>query len=411
MISVGEAKILIGQTVPEPITETVSLADASDRILANELRAPFPQPRFTNSAMDGFAVHTQDLKGATHDHPITLPLHGVIAAGTNIVDGLPNGTCMQIMTGAPLPEGADAVVMVEDTSGFDEAPIAYYKEPVTGQHIRWQGEEVTEGEELVPTGTRITPDVVGALATAGAGEVEVYRRPKVAILGTGNELVEPGKQLVPGQIYNSNVYVLTQLAARCGAEVVSSGVIGDDQTIIRATLEKALSECDIVITTGGVSMGRFDYVKSTLLEIGVQEHFWKVAEKPGKPLFFATLEGTMIFGLPGNPVSAFILFMEYVWPVVEQIQCIKPSKKCSAVVAEKFAADPKKHRFVFGNAWWDHEQLMAQASNKQGSHMLTSALNANCIIEAPPNPNPLGPGDKVTVSFLPWVNLPMRGEE
>lgn len=403
MISVQEAQKIIGEQVSGPLTETVLLADATDRILTEDIQASFPMPRFDNSAMDGFAVRAIDTKGASTESPVFLELVGVVPAGSPGLLEVGPGQCVQCMTGAPIPKGADAIVMVENSSGFDNgAMVRVFLEAKAGKHIRWQGEEIRGRDILIAKGTRITPAELGTLATFGFGEVSVFQRPRVAIFATGDELVEPGQDLQPGQIYNSNLFVLADLVKRAGAEVVYKQVIRDDPKSLRDFMDVALRECQLVISTGGVSMGRYDYVRKVLLELKVREHFWKVAQKPGKPLFFGTVGQTLIFGLPGNPVSAFIGFMEYVWSVIEHLSGIEPAGSIEAHLVDPFPREMKKHRFLFGKAWLEQGRWMCKPSVKLGSHMLTSGLEANCIIGVSPGNDTLKKGAVVTIRLLPW---------
>ncbi len=406
MISVQEAKTIIQKHIPRLGTETVQLNKVGNRVLAQEITAEFPMPRFDNSAMDGFAVRASDTNGASQTNPVTLKMVSVSSAGSpsDVTVGL--GECAQCMTGAKIPNGADAIVMVEDTSGFsDSNSVEIYLETHSGKHIRKQGEEIKEGEVLIPNGTRITPSEIGTLASFGYGEVIVFKKPRIAIFGTGDELVEPGNKLSHGQIYNSNLYVFTDLAKRAGADIIMRRVIKDDRESLHSFLSEALKSCDMVISSGGVSMGRFDYVREVFMELGVEEHFWKVAQKPGKPLFFGTGETTLIFGLPGNPVSSYIGFMEWVWPVLETMMG-KPEKKfLTGILKESFPRDKEKYRFLFGKAWLEAGTIVCKPSAKTGSHMLSSSLEANCILGSEPGDKPLKMGEKIRVNILSWKTI------
>ena len=289
MISVKEARRIIDDHISIVPQEKVSINVAEGRVLAQDIVASFPQPRFNNSAMDGFAVRAADTKGASKKTPVDLRMVGVVSAGSlgDIVVG--PGQCAQCMTGALIPEGADAIVMVESSSGYESGPeVQMYTEVQEGQHIRRVGEEIQSGKILINDGSSITTAELGTLATFGYKDVRVYRKPRLAIFATGDELVEPGNDLLPGQIYNSNLYVFEDLVRRAGAEVTLKSVIRDDQASLKTFLTEAFYSCDMVISSGGVSMGRFDYVRDVLMELNVKEHFWRVAQKPGKPLFFGS---------------------------------------------------------------------------------------------------------------------------
>ena len=406
MISVKEASKIIDDHISIVPQEKVSINVAEGRVLAQDIVASFPQPRFNNSAMDGFAVRASDTKGASKNNPVSLMMVGVVSAGSPGDVAVGPGQCAQCMTGAPIPQGADAMVMVEYSSGYESGPeVQMYTEVQAGQHIRRVGEEIESGEVLVNNGSSITTAELGTMATFGYKDIQVYRKSRLGIFATGDELVEPGNDLLPGQIYNSNLYVFEDLVRRAGAEVTLKSVIKDDQASLKTFLTDAFYSCDMIISSGGVSMGRFDYVRDVLMELNVMEHFWRVAQKPGKPLFFGSREKALIFGLPGNPVSAFIGFMEYVWPVLEIMSGKSGSSTLSAVLDESFPREKEKTRYLFGNTWSENGQLICAPSKKVGSHMLTSSLKANCIIIAEPGDKPLKKGDQIRVRLLPWKTI------
>ena len=403
MISFQEAKSIISHNTFELESERVYITLAGNRVLGQDVVASFPSPQFDNSAMDGFAVRSRDTKGASPENPVTLTMVSISSAGTPSNVSLNPGECIQCMTGAKIPDGADAIIMVEDSSGFSDSGTAQIMiETFPGKHIRNMGEEIKEGEILIQKGTTATPSEIGTCATFGYGELVVSKKPKIAIFGTGDELIEPGKNLGEGQIYNSNLYVFKELVDRAGGEVVMQDVIKDDKDSLREFLSRALETCDVIISSGGVSMGRYDYVRDVFIELGVIEHFWKVAQKPGKPLFFGTGNSTLIFGLPGNPVSSYIGFMEWVWPVLETMMGKKESKKVTGILKKPFPREKVKYRFLFGDAWIENGQLVCQPSTKVGSHMLSSSLQANCILGTMQGDNPLQPGEPIEVNMLPW---------
>ncbi len=375
MIPFNKAKNIVQSHLFQLGNESVALNDSSGRILTEDMAASMPSPRFDNSAMDGFAVCAADTIGASQENPIELKMVSISSAGSPSDVMIGPGECAQCMTGAAIPKGADAIVMVEDTSGFTDNKIVQIMiETTPGKHIRMEGEEIKKGDML-------------------------------AIFGTGNELVEPGNTLEPGQIYNSNLYVFADLAQKAGAEVVMRDVIQDDKASLRHFLSDALDSCDVVISSGGVSMGRYDYVRDVFMELGVKEHFWKVAQKPGKPLFFGTGQDTLIFGLPGNPVSSYIGFMEWVWPALETIMGKNESEPLTGKLTESFPREPVKKRFLFGKVWIENGQLVCRPASKVGSHMLTSSLDANCILSADPEDSILNNGDKITINILPWKTV------
>ena len=406
MISLQEAKSIISNNTFELQSERVHLTLAGNRVLGQDVVASFPSPQFDNSAMDGFAVRSRDTKGASPENPVTLTMVSISSAGTPSNVSLNPGECIQCMTGAKIPDGADAIIMVEDSSGFSDAgTVQIMIETFPGKHIRKMGEEIKEGEILIQKGTTATPSEIGTCATFGYGELVVSKKPKIAIFGTGDELIEPGKNLGEGQIYNSNLYVFKELVDRAGGEVVMQDVIKDDKDSLREFLSRALETCDVIISSGGVSMGRYDYVRDVFIELGVLEHFWKVAQKPGKPLFFGTGNSTLIFGLPGNPVSSYIGFMEWVWPVLETMMGKKESKKVTGILKKPFPREKVKYRFLFGDAWIENGQLVCQPSTKVGSHMLSSSLESNCILGCDPGDGKLQSGEEIHINILPWKTI------
>ena len=406
MIPFNKAKNIVQSHLFQLGNESVALNDSSGRILTEDVAASMPSPRFDNSAMDGFAVCAADTIGASQENPIELKMVSISSAGSPSGVVIDPGECAQCMTGAAIPKGADAVVMVEDTSGFtDNKKVQIMIETTPGKHIRMKGEEIKKGDVLIQKGTQITPGEIGTLATFGIDKVSVANKPRIAIFGTGNELVEPGNTLEPGQIYNSNLYVFADLAEKAGAEVVMRDVIQDDKASLRHFLSDALDLCDVVISSGGVSMGRYDYVRKIFMDLGVKEHFWKVAQKPGKPLFFGTGQDTLIFGLPGNPVSSYIGFIEWVLPALETIMGKNESELLTGKLTESFPREPVKKRFLFGKVWIENGQLVCRPASKVGSHMLTSSLDANCILAAEPGDGILNVGDNILVNVLPWKNI------
>ncbi len=406
MKSVTEARNIIAEAVQVPAPEQVPLAELTGRVLAEPIAAPFPRPRYTNSAMDGFAVRSTDLAGANKQHPVALRLVGVTPAGAREPGVVGPGECRQVMTGAAIPEGADAVVKVEDTSGFEQEPVQFYHAPQAGENLRQAGEEIQAGELLLTPGTRLGPGELGVLAGCGLEVASVYPRPQVAIITTGDELAQPGKTLPPGMIYNSNLPVLRTLTELAGAIVVSAETVSDDREAQHECFAQALQRATLVVACGGVSMGRFDHVREVLGTLGIRERFWRVAQKPGKPLYFGTGPDALVFGLPGNPVSAFICFLEYVWPTLERLQGLAPTSPLPATLSAPFPRERDRWRFLPGEARVQDGRLVAQPAGKRGSHMFTATLKANCILAASPGEGPLEEGAEISVRLLPWTMLP-----
>ncbi len=319
------ADVLAAIRPVEPVW--VPLAGAYGTVLAEAVTASTPLPSFDNSAMDGYAVRAVDLARASADTPVTLEVRGVIAAGDTGDYRVEAGACLQIMTGARLPEGADAVVPVEWTDGGTET-VAIRHSPKLQHAVRHRGDDVAEGEVLLPQGTLVGPVDLALLAASGQGEVLARTPPRVAVISTGNELVEPGTPLIPGQIWESNSFMLAAAAQRAGA-IVRRHRLRDDPAVVLSTLEGLLSDADLLITSGGVSMGgEHDVVKAALSKLGTIT-FRKVAMQPGMPQGFGTLgpDRTPIFTLPGNPVSAYVSFVLFVQPALDALKNYSPQRK------------------------------------------------------------------------------------
>ncbi|HET6613478.1 MAG TPA: gephyrin-like molybdotransferase Glp, partial [Kofleriaceae bacterium] len=310
MKSVDEATRAIRAAVKPLGAERVKLAAARGRIIAAPVFAGRALPPWDNSAMDGFAVRANEVPG-------TLPIAATIAAGTSPTAGLAPGTCARIMTGAPVPDGADAVIMREDAEVVDGGGRVAFAQPVNpGQHIRRAGGDIAPGDRALCAGTEMDAPAIGLLAALGHDRVDVARKPAVAIISTGDELIEVGQDLGPGQIYSSNNHALAAQIDEAGGIPIDLGIAPDNLEAISASFERARS-ADIIVTSGGVSVGDFDFVRDALAAIGAQVAFWKVAIKPGKPLVFGTAPpATLIFGLPGNPVSSMVTFELFVRPVI-----------------------------------------------------------------------------------------------
>ena len=406
MISVKEAKSIIQENFFHLESEVVPLEKSNGRILHEDIIAKFSSPRFNNSAMDGFAVRSSDTIGASKQTPIILNNIGISSAGVPSDLVINKGECIQCMTGAKIPSGSDAVIMVEDTDGFsDNDNVQVMIEAQPGKHIRVKGEEINKGDILIPNRTAITASEIGICATFGYGELNVSKKPKIAIFGTGNELVEPGNNLNEGEIYNSNLYVFSDIVRNVGGKILMQDVLKDNKKNLKSFLSEALESCDVVISSGGVSMGRFDYVRDVFIELGVEEHFWKVAQKPGKPLFFGSGNKTLIFGLPGNPVSSYIGFMVWVWPILNEMMGGNTLNPIQGELTESFPVENIKYRYLFGKVWTENGKVLCKPSKKIGSHMLTSSLDANCILGAEPSDKKLNPGDSILVNLLPWKTI------
>ena len=386
---------ILDQAVPLAPIQT-RLTDALGLVLAEDLTTPFDLPPFDNSSMDGFAVRAADLESI----PVTLPIVGEIAAGALDIPALLPGTALRIMTGAPVPDGADTVVPVEDTEAEADGKAAFLEAVQQGQHIRRAGEETKRGSVVVPKDARLRPAEIGMAATVGRAEVFAYPRPRVAIVSTGDELVEPGAGLKRGQIYNSNAYALAAQVQDAGGVVVQQLHARDTPEALRAAFDSCAG-ADILITSGGVSVGDFDYVKAVFAERGTVD-FWKVAIRPGKPLAFGQWGKTLFFGLPGNPASSMVTFELFVRPALRKLaghsQLTRPETK--AVLTENASHTPGRQSYQRARVSGEPGRYTVRATGAQGSGMLSPLVQANALLVLPSETAIFPAGTEVTVLLL-----------
>jgi molybdopterin molybdotransferase len=379
MLTLEEAQgRILAQIKPRDL-ETVPVASAASRISAATLHAPIDLPPFDNSAMDGYAVRAADVVSV----PAELKVIGKIAAGEVFSSDLPAGACVRIFTGSPLPPGTDAVVMQEDTEskGSDSAVIRESVKP--WENVRFHGEDVKKGTTILQPGTKIRPAVIGLLGALGFSDIFVFRQSKVGILATGSELQEPGTPLTQGKIYESNRAMLSSLVANCGAVPFVEHIVPDTLKQAKAALSRAFENYDAVLTSGGVSVGEFDYVKQAFVEIGGTQELWKVAIKPGKPFVFGQLHGRFLFGLPGNPVSGFVTFLLLVRPALLRMQGATETQLISHAARLTEALENRGDRRHFVRVHVDHSGLVRLAGT-QASHILSSLAEANALVDVPP---------------------------
>ena len=399
MISVDEARARIAATLsPGPVV-TLPLLDAQGRVLAESVTASISLPSFDNSAMDGYAVHARDLQGASESHPVLLPVAMEAAAGAGSLPELQPGTCCRIMTGGPMPPGADAVVKIEETAVVD-GRVRFVQPAPKGEHVRRMGEDLRAGDRVLEPGMRLTPSRLALLAAIGKAEVTVHAAPRVGILTTGNELVPPGTPLQPGQIYDSNAIAMAALVAEAGATPVLLGVVSDDRDATRRLLRDA-AHCDVLMTSGGVSMGAYDYVSEALRDLG-DVHFEQVAQQPGKPLTYATIGGKPAFGLPGNPVSTRVCFEVYVRPALRRLMGHTQAERQRVTVVMKEAAPKRQGLTTFLRAIVTPgaEGLEARLAGAQASNMLQAMARANALLWVPAERSGLEVGDRVEALLL-----------
>jgi molybdopterin molybdotransferase len=397
-----EAQQLILERVRPLGVERVSLVDALGRLLATDVHAPYDNPPHDNSAMDGYAVRYADVKGATPQRPAILEMIEDIPAGYIGKKTIGPQQTSRIMTGAPVPAGADTVIRVEDTKA-EGTQIQIFDVEELGDNVRLRGEDMKTGELLLPVGTELGPGEIAALATAQRALVSVHRRPTVTILSTGDELVEVDEPLEPGKIVNSNTPALAAMAIAHGAVPVMLPTAPDDEGQIRLAVESALSG-DFILSTGGVSVGEYDYIKKVLDDLGAETVLWRVSMKPGKPLFFCILKDTPYFGLPGNPVSGLMSFLQFVRPAIRKASgyaendLFLPTAK--AVMDNDEQNDGDRRTYLRARLVAQNGQLRANTAYRaQGSHIITSMTGANGIVILEPGQG-VDAGDEVTVQII-----------
>jgi molybdopterin molybdotransferase len=373
--------------------ESVPIVDAGGRVSAEDVRARVDLPPFASSAMDGFAVRAADLPG-------TLRIVGESAAGMPFGGSLEAGGAVAISTGAVVPDGADAVVPIENVSKQDNR-VDINGSPEPGAHVRPRGGDVATGEVVVTAGVRLTPARLAAAAAAGVAELSCVRRPRVTVLATGSELVDPGGSLQPGQIYETNSLMLSTALTAAGAEVVTQRPVADDEEALRQTLERGLAT-DILVTSGGVSVGEHDLVRAVELELGVEEVFWRVAMKPGKPVSFGVRGETLVFGLPGNPVSALVGCELLVKPALRALLGLAdPGPRFEpGRLAVGLRRNEERDEFVRARSRVDGEVLVLEPVTGQESHMIVRSGAADALVHIP-----RGNGELAAGSTVRWLRL------
>lgn len=400
LIEIEEARrLVVGRVSPLP-AERVPLREALGRVLAVEVSAADPVPGFDNSAMDGFAVRATDTASASGEAPVTLDVVDESRAGRPAERPVGPGEAILISTGAMVPDGADSVVRVEDTSSRDgRVEVAVAVE--TGRNVRRAGEDVHSGEAVVRPGAVLGPAELGVIASIGRDAVECTRRPTVCVITTGDELHEPGEPLGPGGIRNSNAYSVPALVERAGGQVVRIETVPDEPAATREAIKGAL-DSDVVVICGGVSVGEHDHVRAALAELGVEEGFWGVALRPGKPTAFGTHEGgALVFGLPGNPVSAIVTFLLLARPAIEALLGSNPGRqRATAILDEDYAKKPGRAHAVRCRLELAEDGWHARTTGEQGSHVLTSMLGAEALALIPTDSGSVSAGERVEIEPL-----------
>jgi len=410
MISADEARNIIFREAKGIDSEVVTLSEAHNRILSSDVQSNDDIPPFNNSSMDGYAVRSIDTLACSKKNHIDLKIAGEVAAGDVAQTTLQPLHAFRILTGAPLPQGADSVVpieQVEETNG-----IIRLSAPVSpGSCTREKGEDIRKGETVLFRGTRVEAAQLGVLASIGYSRVKVFRKPSMAILTTGNELLSVSEDLRDGKIRNSNAYSLRALAVENDCELTDLGVSRDIEEELQKKIREGLN-CDFFLTSGGVSAGKYDYVLDSMKKAGVNLKFWKVNIKPGMPLAFGTYSAdgrnVLVFCLPGNPVSTVVTFLEFVRPCVQHMMSRDSESTrmyLKATLEKSLTKNDGKRHYHRGIVRNERGKLLVRSTGNQSSGVLSSLVKANCLIIFTEHQSVFKEGDEVEIELLPWGTI------
>jgi len=377
---------------------TLSLPNALGFALAADIQSPINVPPFNNSAMDGYAMRQADLLEATPETPITLTMIGKSFAGAPYGGELPPGCCIRIMTGAVVPDCADSVIM-QERAQVDGDLIRFSQAPQFNNNVRRTGEDIPQGQTVLRAGHKLTTRDIPLIASLGIHEVCVYRKLKVAVISSGDELKNLGEPLQAGDIYDSNRYTIIALLSRLNVEVIDFGIIKDDVALITDAVQRADQQADVVITSGGVSVGEADFIKDVLTDLG-EIGFWKLAIKPGKPFAFGKLKNSIFFGLPGNPVSAMVTLYQLAVPAMNIMAGfnVTPAIRFNAITTDTLRKNPGRVDFQRANYSVNKDgQLVVNTTGNQGSGVFSSMSQSNCFIVLEQERGNVAIGETVTI--------------
>jgi len=396
MLKFGQALKIVLEHARPIESEWAALSRAHRRVLAEDIIAQNNIPYADNSAMDGYAINTDDLKSIPRD----LKVVGVVTCGKPAKKRLKLGQAMTIMTGALIPEGCNSVIPVEDTERVASGIVRILRKVKPSENVRYSGEDVRKGEVVLRRGAVIGPAELGMLASVGRKRVKVFRRPVVAILITGNEIIGPGEKLRPGKVRDINTFSLCGLVEKFGGVPLPLGIAGDERVKLVRKMKKGLNS-DIMIISGGVSMGKFDFVREALTSLGYIEKFWKVAVKPGMPISFGYIGRMPVFGLPGNPVSSMVSFLEFVRPLMMKlVDGAIDLPEISAFLRTPIAKKDNRRHFLRVKLDYRNHKYFASLTGSQGSGILKSMVECDGIAILPENTRALKIGDRVTVQLV-----------
>ncbi|MBI3786793.1 MAG: molybdopterin molybdotransferase MoeA [Ignavibacteriales bacterium] len=406
MISFDEAKRVVLEYVPNLPAESIALFEAHQRVLAKDIVANEDIPPFNNASMDGYALYSDDTVGATATQNVSLTMAGEVAAGEVYPDVLRKQNAIRVMTGAPIPQGADAVLeqeLVATQNGY----VKITMHVAEGRNIRRKGEDMRKSDIALRKGTVLTSASVGVLASLGITSVHVSRKPGVALLTTGNEIVDVEEKITSGKIRNSNAYTLQGLIKECGCEAIQLGHANDSEEELERKMKEGLAQ-DVLVTSGGVSVGKYDFVLKTLEKLGVEIKFWKVNIKPGMPIAFGVYSASsrapvLVFALPGNPVSTMVTFLQFVRPVLHKMMGVdlsQKSLKLRAALEHDIQKHDGKRHFMRGIVRNENGNLIVKTTGSQSSGVLTSLASANCFILLPEERKEFKAGSIVDIELI-----------
>ena len=400
MLNYEDARALVFQNVKPLGKCTRSLTESQGLALSDDILAPHGMPSFDNSGVDGYAVQAEDLAQASVENSVLLENLGYIAAGDSGNEKMHSRQCMQIATGAPLPEGSDSVVMVEDIE-VEDSKIRFTRSIQEKENVRYQGEDIMEGDTIITAGTVIGPAQIATLATFGFSQVPVYRVPKVSIVSTGSELIDVVGHPQAGQIRESNRFMLAGMVMQEYCEMHKISMVPDLPQVLNEAFEEAL-QADMTLICGGMSIGEKDFARPILKKLGVEEIFWKIKFKPGKPLFFGRRDKTWIFGLPGNPASSYVLFEEFVRPALRKMMGRKvlEERMVKATLEIPITKTYSRLHFMRGLLHEENGEFRVRPLKFQGSHSIGSMVRSNALIRVEADSPSIPAGSKVSVRPL-----------
>ncbi len=400
MLDYEDARALVFE-IAKPLEKCLcNLTESQGMVVSEDIIAPHGIPLFDNSAVDGYAVKAADIKEASKKNPVRLENLGYISAGETGDETIISGKCVKIATGAPLPSGADATVMKENIK-VEATHVNFFEAIPKMENVRYRGEDIEQGETVITSGTVIGPAQMAVLATFGFSQVPIHRTPKISIISTGSELVNVEQKPQKGQIRESNRYMLSGMIKQESCELVKMSMVPDTPEILKKEFDEAL-KCDVTIISGGMSVGDKDFAKNLLKEMGVEEIFWKIKFKPGKPLFFGKRQKTLVFGLPGNPASSYVLFEEFVRPTLRKLmgRRILEEEMIIAKLDKDILKTYQRLHFMRGKLYEINGEYHVIPLDFQGSHSIGSLVEANALIRVEANSPELPKGSQVSVRPL-----------